>query len=85
MILTALSSNHWNSKIILSPGLPCTYFGARSIQSQQKKRPHAIDVGPLWKTPGGDLLSHPVAQAVSLALEGLTSVFEMVTGVSPPL
>ncbi len=34
--------------------------------------------------PGGDLLSHPVAQAVSSALEGLTSVFEMGTGVSPP-
>ena len=34
--------------------------------------------------PGGDLLSHPVAQAVSSALEGLTSVFEMGTGVTPP-
>ncbi len=35
--------------------------------------------------PGSDLLSHAVAHAVPSALEGLTSVFEMGTGVSPPL
>ena len=34
---------------------------------------------------GGDLLSHPVAQAVPSALEGLTSGFGMGPGVSPPL
>ena len=34
---------------------------------------------------GSDLLSHSVARAVPSALEGLTSVFGMGTGVSPPL
>ncbi len=34
--------------------------------------------------PGGDLLSHAVASAVPSALEGLTTVFEMGTGVAPP-
>ena len=34
---------------------------------------------------GDDLLSHIVANAVPSALEGLTSVFGMGTGVTPPL
>jgi hypothetical protein len=33
---------------------------------------------------GNDLLSHCVTTAVPSALEGLTSVFGMGTGVSPP-
>ena len=35
------------------------------------------------KRIGGDLLSHPVTQAVPSALRGLTAVFGMGTGVSP--
>jgi hypothetical protein len=35
--------------------------------------------------PGGVLLSHPVSGAVPSVLEGLTSVFGMGTGVTPPL
>src|SRR2546429_8381918 len=34
--------------------------------------------------PGNDLLSHAVTSAVPSALEGLTSVFWMGTGVAPP-
>ena len=34
---------------------------------------------------GSVLLSHPVTRTVPSALEGLTSVFEMGTGVAPPL
>jgi hypothetical protein len=34
--------------------------------------------------PGGDLLSHAVSRGVPSALEGLTSVFGMGTGVTPP-
>jgi hypothetical protein len=34
---------------------------------------------------GGDLLSHTVTRAVPSALRGLTSVFEMGTGVTPSL
>ena len=36
-------------------------------------------------TPGGDLLSHTVAHAVPSAVEGLTAVFGMGTGVTPLL
>jgi hypothetical protein len=36
------------------------------------------------KNSGGVLLSHSVTRAVPSALEGLTSVFGMETGVSPP-
>ncbi len=35
--------------------------------------------------PGGDLLSHAVTSAVPSALEGLTAVFGMGTGVAPPV
>src|SRR6516165_1605963 len=35
-------------------------------------------------TPGSDLLSHAVARTVPSALEGLTTVFGMGTGVAPP-
>jgi hypothetical protein len=35
--------------------------------------------------PGDDLLSHAVPRAVPWALEGLTTVFEMGTGVPPPV
>ena len=58
-------------------------FSKRSSKSQ-KKGLTPIDVRPFEIKSGGDLLSHPVAQAVSSAREGLTSVFGMGTGVSPP-
>jgi hypothetical protein len=35
--------------------------------------------------PGDDRLSHAVTRAVPWALEGLTTVFGMGTGVSPPV
>ena len=40
---------------------------------------------PKRKGPGSDLLSRGVSPRVPSALEGLTSVFGMGTGVSPPL
>src|SRR5215510_6958923 len=39
---------------------------------------------PSMNYPGSDLLSHAVTSAVPSALEGLTSVFGMGTGVAPP-
>ncbi len=39
----------------------------------------------LFRCPGDDLLSHTVPHAVPSAQEGLTAVFEMGTGVAPPL
>ena len=53
--------------------------------------PGAIEKGdllskvPFKKTPGSALLSHKVSQAVPSAQEGLTTVFGMGTGVTPPL
>src|SRR3954466_5917644 len=45
-----------------------------------------ISHGPFLEIiPGDDLLSHTLARAVPLALGGLTAVFGMGTGVSPPL
>jgi hypothetical protein len=46
-----------------------------------RKGPQARDK----KKPGNDLLSHSAARAVPSARAGLTSVFGMGTGVSPPL
>jgi hypothetical protein len=39
----------------------------------------------IFQIPGDVLLSHPVTRAVPSALEGLTAVFGMGTGVTPPL
>ncbi len=47
--------------------------------------PPSEEVGRLSYIPGNVLLSHKVALAVPSALEGLTSVFGMGTGVAPPL
>ena len=44
----------------------------------------SIDPGAVVNYPGSDLLSHAVSSAVPSALEGLTSVFGMGTGVAPP-
>ena len=41
--------------------------------------------GPFDFNPGDDRLSHAVSRAVPWALEGLTTVFEMGTGVTPPV
>ena len=40
---------------------------------------------PNQNNPGDDRLSHAVARAVPWALEGLTTVFGMGTGVAPPV
>ena len=42
-------------------------------------------VAGVGKTPGSDLLSHTVSRAVPSAVESLTSVFGMGTGVAPLL
>jgi hypothetical protein len=49
------------------------------------KKPALFRTGFFSKFPGGDLLSHPVAQAVPSAVRGLTSGFGMGPGVSPSL
>ena len=49
-----------------------------------RKKPALFRTGFFSKFPGGDLLSHPVAQAVPSAVRGLTAGFGMGPGVSPP-
>ena len=52
----------------------------------EKQTAHDFHMGRTQKIiPGDDLLSHTLARAVPLALGGLTAVFGMGTGVSPPL
>ncbi len=56
-----------------------------SIGGKKQKALPRTDEEGLFKNPGGVLLSHTVAQVVPSALEGLTSVCGMGTGVPPPL
>ena len=49
------------------------------------KREKPLSQGASKVKPGNVLLSHPVSGAVPSVLEGLTSVFGMGTGVTPPL
>src|SRR3954453_21216823 len=51
----------------------------------KKKRPDAYASSLCENNPGSDLLSHAVTHAVPSAVEGLTSVFGMGTGVTPLL
>ena len=62
----------------LAPPSQCALPGA------QIKRGPRITSGLFHFNPGNDLLSHIVTHAVSSAREGLTAVFGMGTGVSPP-
>ena len=50
-----------------------------------KKKPFPDILEKGFKKSGSVLLSRTVTHAVPSALEGLTSVFEMGTGVTPPL
>src|ERR1700694_3688139 len=59
---------------------------AREGAGLKKQTAHVCDMGRFLRIiPGDDLLSHTLARAVPLALGGLTAVFGMGTGVSPPL
>ncbi len=58
----------------------------RSVQPPPyKKKPETGSCLGLLINPGGDLLSHTVTRAVPSAVEGLTTVFGMGTGVTPLL
>ena len=59
--------------------------GARARDRVRRTRTGRPKAARSQRCPGGDLLSHPVTQAVPSALEGLTSGFGMGPGVSPPL
>ena len=51
-------------------------------QRAGKEKGLNLEIEALGFNPGGDLRSHTVARAVSSARRGLTSVFEMGTGVT---
>jgi hypothetical protein len=60
--------------------------GRRGFRSGVEKRRAADFSAALRKIyPGGVLLSHPVARAVSSAMQSLTAVFGMGTGVTSAL
>lgn len=50
-----------------------------------KKAPIVFTTGAFKINPGNDLLSHNLAVVVPSAMRGLTSLFGMGRGVSPPL
>ena len=62
---------------------PTTNAGGR-LGDRAKRKAHAWYHAWASEEPGNALLSHSLAAAVSSALEGLTSVFGMGTGVAPP-
>jgi hypothetical protein len=49
------------------------------------KKAHHLSMMGFKKYPGNVLLSHDLSVIVSSALESLTSVFGMGTGVTPPV
>ena len=57
---------------------------AQTHEKGKKNPPHSLSRGG-GITSGNDLLSRAVSRGVPSALEGLTSVFEMGTGVTPPI
>ena len=60
-------------------------FPARAWGTDTKQKAPETGKSSRGIRSGDDLRSHTVAHAVSSALEGLTSVFGMGTGVAPPL
>ena len=85
----------WISKLLDKPELTllrtASFFNllifpiAHPISSQKKSPIHFWMRDFYRKEFGGDLLSHPVAQAVPSALKSLTAVFGMGTGVTSSL
>ncbi len=57
----------------------------RTCVLRNKKSPLTFRSAGFLKNPGSDLLSHHLAMAVPSAQEGLTSVFGMGTGGTPPV
>jgi hypothetical protein len=57
----------------------------KDAHDDYKKSPSSIIDDGLKNIPGNVLLSHDLAIIVSSALESLTSVFGMGTGVTPPV
>jgi hypothetical protein len=59
---------------------------ASEAEKEKEKAPTADAIEALHgnENPGNVLLSHQVALTVPSALEGLTAVFGMGTGVTPP-
>jgi hypothetical protein len=60
------------------------YPASTTAKETAKNNQPRQGVGAVEKKSGSDLLSHTVARAVPSALEGLTTVFGMGTGVAPP-
>src|SRR5208282_5686485 len=70
---------------ILSCVCPESKKGGHNARPCKTKRPDKILGRFVQFNPGNDRLSHAVTRAVPWALEGLTTVFGMGTGVTPPV
>ena len=77
-----------NEQIRRLRGRMISFFFTKSGRLDSKdvliKKPTDHSIDGLYKEPGNFLLSHSLAAAVASALEDLTSVFGMGTGVAPP-
>ena len=60
-------------------------LSALSLQPSAIRKGRRFRIGPSTINPGSDLLSHTLSHAVPSAVESLTSVFGMGTGVTPLL
>ena len=61
------------------------YIDVRGVLEIRIKKSPSAKADGLYKYSGGVLLSHDLSVIVSSALEDLTSVFGMGTGVTPPV
>ena len=71
---------------IVAPTNPVTKgSGDRRRKGEGPESSRIVRTRGLQKKSGSDLLSRAVSRGVPSALEGLTSVFGMGTGVTPPI
>jgi hypothetical protein len=73
-------------QVRIAGGKQAVQVALRRIATSPKEKGHpSVRWVAFRTTPGSDLLSHTVTHAVPSAVEGLTSVFGMGTGVTPLL
>ena len=85
VLLTAATGNPTAGRERGSSSAPGDELGGEQPAKAKAPNPHmCVRTRGLQKKSGSDLLSRAVSRGVPSALEGLTSVFGMGTGVTPP-
>jgi cell pole-organizing protein PopZ len=84
-IVNRIANHQSNNPAIPNPQSTNPQSAIRTHQSSisNEKARFIDDEAGFENTPGSDLLSHAVSHAVPSAVESLTSVFGMGTGVTP--